>query len=73
MIPFKASEKSIEFLKKNAPEVLNEPDYNKALTELFVWINRYGFAPPKYLDYNDLGREAQKVYDDIYLSNKETN
>ena len=32
-----------------------------------------GFAPPHYYDYNDFGREAQRVYDDIYfilISNK---
>ena len=29
-------------------------------------IDRKGFAPPDYYDYNEFGREAQKVYDRIY-------
>ena len=28
-----------------------------------------GYEPPHYHDYNDFGREAQRVYDDLYLSN----
>ena len=32
-------------------------------------IDRKGFAPPDYYDYNEFGREAQKVYDRIYENN----
>lgn len=39
------------------------------LEAIFDWINDNGFEPPHYYDYNDLGREAQKVYDRIYLNN----
>ena len=35
---------------------------------LYDWIDDHGFSPPHYDEYNDLGREAQRVYDDIYLS-----
>ena len=71
MINFKASEQSISFLKQKTPEVLDAPNYKEALILLFIWIIDNGFAPPKYWDYNDLGREAQKVYDDIYFLNKQ--
>jgi hypothetical protein len=33
------------------------------------YIDDNGFAPPHYYDYNDLGREAQKIYDSIYENN----
>lgn len=71
MINFKASEKSISFLKQKAPEVLDATNYKEALILLLIWINDNSFDPPKYWDYNDLGREAQKVYDDIYYLNKQ--
>lgn len=29
------------------------------------WIDKNGFAPPDYIDYNDLGRKAQRVFDNI--------
>lgn len=32
-------------------------------------IDRKGFTPPDYYDYNEFGREAQKVYDRIYENN----
>jgi hypothetical protein len=32
------------------------------------YIDDNGFAP-HYYDYNDLGREAQKIYDSIYENN----
>ncbi len=65
------TEESRVFLKKNLPEALEENTLKSALRLLFDWINRNGFAPPDYYDYNDLGREAQRVYDDLFLSNAE--
>jgi len=32
-------------------------------------IDEKGFAPPHYDEYNDFGRAAQQVYDDLYLNN----
>ncbi len=66
----KMTDVSKEFLRKHYPKVLEESDINDALDLLSDFIDEYGFEPPRYEDYNDLGREAQKVYDDIYLSNE---
>ncbi len=63
------TDNSREFLEKNVPEVLEAKTARDALDVLETFIERNGFAPPDYEWYNELGREAQKVYDDIYLSN----
>ena len=55
------------FLEKYLPEALKTDSVGQVLL-LFDWIEDHGFAPPHYDEYNDLGREAQRVYDDIYLS-----
>lgn len=60
---------SMAFLKENLPEALNTDVLNEALDMLFDLIEEKGFAPPHYQDYNDFGREAQKVYDDLYYNN----
>ena len=59
---------SKEFLEKYLPEALEPDKVNDVLDMIFDWIEDHGFAPPHYDGYNDLGREAQRVYDDIYLS-----
>lgn len=53
----------------NAEELLSLTSAREVLDAIFDWINENGFAPPDYYDYNDLGREAQKVYDRIFLNN----
>lgn len=59
---------SKRFLEKNLPNALETDSVRQTLLLLFDWIEDHGFAPPHYDEYNDLGREAQRVYDDIYLS-----
>lgn len=59
------------FLEKHLPLALQAKEINEALDLLFVLIDEKGFAPPHYDEYNDFGREAQRVYDDLYLSNEE--
>ena len=59
---------SKEFLEKYLPEALGLDSVHDVLRLLYDWIDENGFAPPHYDEYNDLGREAQRVYDDIYLS-----
>ena len=61
---------SEEFLQKHLPKALKCATPNGVLDLLYDFIEEKGFAPPHYEDYNDLGREAQRVYDDIYLSNQ---
>jgi hypothetical protein len=63
-------ESSRAFLEKHLPVSLTASTLNDALDELTELIEEKGFAPPHYQDYNDFGREAQRVYDDLYLSNR---
>ena len=63
------NEQSRLFLEKHLPDALGAPTLREALHLLYVWIDENGFAPPHYDEYNDLGREAQKVYDDLYDNN----
>ena len=63
------SKESRMFLEKNLPEVLQMKKINDVLDLLSDLIDEKGFAPPHYDEYNDFGREAQRVYDDLYLSN----
>lgn len=65
----KMSEKSKAFIQENIPSVLNAEKLGDVLNALFDLIEDKGYAPPNYYDYNDFGREAQKVYDDVFLSN----
>lgn len=60
---------SKKFLEKNLPQALSSEDIAVALRLLYDLIDEKGFAPPHYDEYNDFGREAQRVYDDLYLSN----
>ena len=62
------SEQSRQFLEKYLPSALLAQHVNDTLDRLFDLIEEKGFAPPHYDEYNDFGREAQLVYDDIYLS-----
>ena len=65
----KMQETSKRFLQEYLPEVLEAKNIGDALRLLYDLIDEKGFAPPNYDEYNDFGREAQKVYDDLYLSN----
>lgn len=62
-------DESRRFLEKNLPEALETDSIGRALRLLYDLIDEKGFAPPHYDNYNDFGREAQRVYDDLYLSN----
>lgn len=63
------SEESRRFLEKHLPAALEVSKIQDALDPLYDLIDEKGFAPPHYDEYNDFGREAQRVYDDLYLSN----
>ena len=63
------SEESRHFLEKHLPAALEVSRIQDALDPLYDLIDEKGFAPPHYDEYNDFGREAQRVYDDLYLSN----
>lgn len=65
----KMSEKSKAFIQENIPSALGSEKLGDVLNALFELIEDKGYAPPNYYDYNDFGREAQKVYDDVFLSN----
>lgn len=59
---------SKEFLEKYLPEVMSQR-ISVILKHLYDLIDEKGSAPPHYHEYNDFGREAQRVYDDIYWNN----
>ena len=61
--------KDVEFIKanfENYKELLNSEDVNFVLRAIDYLILKKGFYD---YDYNDFGREAQKIYDSIYLNN----
>ncbi len=66
----KMEDKSRRFLEKNLSEALKTDSIGQALALLYALMEERGFAPPHYDNYNDFGREAQRVYDDLYLSNE---
>lgn len=65
----KMTKKSEMFLRKNIPNILTIDEINEALEILYDFIDEKGFEPPHYLWYNELGKEAQDVYDDLYVNN----
>ena len=67
----KMNSNSVAFLKKNLPDTLNAEKLSDVLDPLYELIDEKGFAPPHYETYNDFGREAQSVYDDLFYSNYE--
>ena len=54
---------------QNLPGALSSDNIGDVLEMLYELIDAKGFAPPHYDEYNGFGREAQRVYDDLYLSN----
>lgn len=65
----KMTEQSKVFLSRHLPDTLESNDIGEVLDLLYDLIDEKGFAPPHYDEYNDFGREAQRVYDDLYLNN----
>ena len=64
------TDESRAFLKKNCPAVLQADNLSDALDILFEDIEEKGFGGEHFDEYNDYGRAAQRVYDDLYYSNK---
>lgn len=65
------SRDDFDFLEKyipNAKILLKSENVNDILDAIDDFIFEYGFAPPDYYDYNDLGRQAQRIRDIIYYS-----
>ena len=64
------SKEAIAFLSENFGDAndLLKGSKKSILFALYDLIDEKGFAPPDYLEYNDFGRKAQKIYDDIYLT-----
>ncbi len=63
------TDESRAFLEKNCPAVLKANTIGDALEILYDDIDEKGFGGEHYDEYNDYGRAAQKVYDDLYRSN----
>ncbi|WP_066685211.1 hypothetical protein [Christensenella intestinihominis] len=64
------NQEQINFIKENFEnweELLNSTDRRPILKALHLFIDREGFD--EFYNLNDLGREAQRVYDSIYCNN----
>lgn len=64
------SQSDIKFIKKNfdnSEEMINNYTIRQMLDAIYDIIDYQGFTPND--EYNDFGREAQKVYDSIYVNN----
>lgn len=62
------TKESAEWLKANIPCVLDMTAINDALDAISDVIEEKGFVPPDFYDYNDFGRKAQSVRDDLFIS-----
>lgn len=72
MSKIKMKERDEKFIRenfKNAEELISSGDVDALLLAIYDLMDRKGFAPPDYYDYNDFGEEAQDVYSSIYALN----
>lgn len=61
-----------KFIKENfddSDSLITSDTYRSVLRAIYDLIDEKGFAPPDYYDYNDFGRKAQRVYDNIFINN----
>ncbi|MDI9472774.1 MAG: hypothetical protein GX260_03305 [Tissierellia bacterium] len=64
----KISDEQRLFISKNVPEIdMESNDLNDILRPLDIFISDIGLDDNYEL--TDLGRKAQRIYDDIYLNN----
>lgn len=63
----KMSEESRKFLEEHCPELLKENDLRSFLLEFSDFIVMYGLDRDD--EMTEFGREAQRVYDEIYMCN----
>lgn len=66
------NEKDKQFLIKNieaAQALIEADDVDGLLEEIDGFMTEKGYAPPDYDELNDIGREAERVYDRIYYNN----
>ena len=64
----KMSEMARQFLTENCPEALKAKTVREVLETLYDDIDEKGFGGNRMDEYNDYGRAAQRVYDDILLN-----
>lgn len=71
----KLEDSDIQFIKANMSEEIQEKIFSaetrrQLLHEFYVWIDMCEECwEANGEDYSDLGRAAQRVYDNIYLNN----
>lgn len=54
---------------ETAKALLNTVDVDALLEELDGFMTEHGYGPESFDELNDLGREAERVYDRIYQRN----
>ena len=70
----KISEQDAAYVREHfedAEELISSDDPNDLLLVLDLYIVKYGFD--QNYDLNDIGEEAQKIYDRIYYANEYAN
>ena len=73
ILMLKMTDESANWLKENLPNVLDMTEINDALDAISYAIDEKGFAPPDFYDYNDFGRKAQSIRDDLFISSLSEN
>lgn len=63
----KMSQDSKQFMEKWLPDSLGKDNRKDVLLDLYDLIDLKGFDENE--EYNDFGKEAQCVYDDLYANN----
>ncbi len=67
----KIDEKDRKFLIENikAAQALIEANHvDDLLEEIDGFMTERGYAPPDYHELNDIGRQAERIYDRIYYN-----
>lgn len=50
----------------NAAALIEADNINGLLAEIDLFIAIKGYGPPNYEELNDIGRQAERIYDRIY-------
>lgn len=68
----KIEENDKQFLIKSiaaAQALIEADDVDDLLEEIDGFMTEKGYAPPDYDELNEIGRQAERVYDRIYNNN----
>lgn len=55
---------------KTAEPLIQSNNIGALLEEIDGFMTEHGYAPPNYDELNELGRQAERIYDRIYHQNE---